>query len=142
MVQSLSGSIVQSVDNSGFGSKFDRNLAASASGDADNASRLTEVEERGRSLFVDGVGGVNEFACQMYHVPPTFNMETSHNIGLDLKYRDRGLGALNRKSNDPFAPSNDGKLGSIFLAAKHCTVGALHARWPFQDTGRGRRALQ
>ncbi|MDA1166612.1 MAG: cytochrome-c peroxidase, partial [Planctomycetota bacterium] len=88
-----------------FGSKFDRILAASTSGDAADSSRLTETEERGRSLFMDGVGGVNEFACQMCHVPPTFNMETSHNIGLDLKYRDRGLGALNRKSNDPFTPS-------------------------------------
>ena len=104
---------VRSIES--FGSKFDRSLAASASGDADNASRLTEVEERGRSLFMDGVGGVNEFACQMCHVPPTFNMETSHNIGLDLKYRDRGLGALNRKSNDPFTPSNDGKFRSSSL---------------------------
>lgn len=98
-----------------FDSKFDRSLAAAASDDANHFSGLTKPEKRGRDLFMIGVGGVNEFACQMCHVPPTFNMDMSHNIGLDVKYRDRGLGALNRESNDPFTPSNDGKFKASSL---------------------------
>jgi cytochrome c peroxidase len=103
-----------------FNSKFDRSQAAgsstaSAIGDADDSARLTAAEQRGRSLFMDGVGGVNEFACQMCHVPPTFNMDMSHNIGLDVKYRDPGLGAIGRESNDPFTPSNDGKFKASSL---------------------------
>lgn len=97
-----------------FNSKFDRSRAAGTSAgkrdDADDSVVLTEAEQRGRSLFMDGVDGVNEFACQMCHVPPTFNMDMSHNIGLDLKYRDRGLGVLDRESNAPFTPSDDGKF--------------------------------
>jgi cytochrome c peroxidase len=107
-----------------FGSRFDRSLAGVKDGEAKNASKLTAVEQRGRSLFLDGVGGVNEFACQMCHVAPTFNMDTSHNIGLDLKYRDKGLGSLNREPNNPFTPSNDGKfkapsLRNIALSAPY-----------------------
>lgn len=97
-----------------FNSKFDRSVAASPVSSTrdveDETPALTKSEQRGRSLFMDGVDGVNEFACQMCHVPPTFNMDMSHNIGLDLKYRDRGLGVLDRESNAPFTPSNDGKF--------------------------------
>lgn len=107
-----------------FDSKFDRATTSRASGDENQSHELTATEKRGQSLFMNGVGGVNEFACQMCHVPPTFNMEMSHNIGLNLKYRDQGLGALNRESNDPFTPSNDGKfkassLRSIALSAPY-----------------------
>jgi cytochrome c peroxidase len=104
-----------------FDSTFDRSLAAATSevtrgNSLESAeSKLTEAEQHGRSLFMDGVDGVDEFACQMCHVPPTFNMNMSHNIGLDLKYLDRGLGALNRESNDPFTPSNDGKFKASSL---------------------------
>ena len=102
-----------------FNSKFDRHLAASQPGTSNeresNSSSLTPAELRGRSLFMDGVGAVNEFACQMCHVPPTFNMDMSHNIGLDIEYRDRGLGAMGRKSNDPFTPSDDGKFKASSL---------------------------
>ncbi|MFP6765909.1 MAG: cytochrome c peroxidase, partial [Planctomycetaceae bacterium] len=93
-----------------FNSRFDRNAAGGKRGAETDAPRLTEVEQRGRSLFMDGVGGVNEFACQMCHVTPSLNMDMSHNIGLGLKYRDKGLGSLNRESNSPFTPSNDGKF--------------------------------
>jgi len=108
-----------------FNSKFDRATATSASSRTVGPG-LTEAERRGRSLFMDGVSGVNEFACQMCHVPPTFNMDMSHNIGLDLKYRDRGLGALNRKSNDPFTPTNDGKFRPASLRNIALTAPYMH----------------
>ncbi len=78
-----------------FDSKFDRSFAGA---DAQGKSRneLTEIEEQGRLLFMEGVNGVNEFACQMCHVPPTFNMDMSPNIGLDLKYRDWERSIVNR----------------------------------------------
>lgn len=109
-----------------FNSKFDRYVADFA-GNATNAvSGLNETEQRGRSLFMVGVGGVNEFACQMCHVPPTFNMDMSHNIGLDVEYRDRGLGTLGRESNDPFTPSNDGKFKAPSLRNVALTAPYMH----------------
>lgn len=107
-----------------FDSKFDRSRATPSGSKKKNNPTMTEEEKLGESLFMVGVGGVNEFACQMCHVHPTFNMDMSHNIGLDRKYRDRGLGALNRESNDPFTPSNDGKfkapsLRNIALSAPY-----------------------
>ncbi|MBC8289409.1 MAG: hypothetical protein H8E37_03740 [Planctomycetes bacterium] len=107
-----------------FDSKFDRSRARGKDEDAKNSPKLTAIEQRGQSLFLDGVGGVNEFACQMCHVAPTFNMDTSHNIGLDLQYRDKGLGLLKREPNNPFTPSNDGKfkapsLRNIALSAPY-----------------------
>jgi cytochrome c peroxidase len=92
-------------------SRFDQGAAAMKEGDlsADFAN-FTDQENLGKSLFMDGVGNIAEFACAMCHIPPTFNTDKSRNIGLDLKYKDPGLGALGRPSNDPFTPSNDGKF--------------------------------
>lgn len=114
-----------------FESKFDRSLAADGDDNVEAGTALSALELRGQSLFMDGVGGVNEFACQMCHVPPTFNMDLSHNIGLDLESRDPGLGALNRESNDPFTPSNDGKFKAPSLR-----IVALSA--PYMHDGRFR----
>jgi cytochrome c peroxidase len=107
-----------------FDSRFDRSFTRTKGDKPKNALKLTVAEQQGHSLFIDGVGGVNEFACQMCHVAPSFNMDMSHNIGLDLKYRDKGLGLLNRESNAPFTPSNDGKfkapsLRNIALSAPY-----------------------
>jgi cytochrome c peroxidase len=83
-------------------SKFDR---ASAT-----REDFSEQEKLGRSLFLNGADGIAEHGCAHCHVPPTFGMMKSLNNGLDMKYLDAGLGALDRPSNDPFTPSNDGKF--------------------------------
>ena len=83
-------------------SKFDR---ASATREG-----FSEQEKLGRSLFLNGADGIAEHGCAHCHVPPTFGMMKSLNNGLDMKYLDAGLGALDRPSNDPFTPSNDGKF--------------------------------
>jgi cytochrome c peroxidase len=109
-----------------FNSKFDRSVADSTGSETNADSGLNEIEQRGRSLFMVGVGGVNEFACMMCHVPPTFNMDMSHNIGLDAEYHDRGLGALDRESNDLFTPSNDGKFKAPSLRNVALTAPYMH----------------
>ena len=109
-----------------FNSKFDRSVARSAGSKTKMDSELNEIEQRDRTLFMVGVGGVNEFACMMCHVPPTFNMDVSHNIGLDDRYQDRGLGALDRESNDPFTPSNDGKSKAPSLRNVALTAPYMH----------------
>ena len=90
-------------------SKFDR--AAAAGGDYSvNFKTFSDQENRGKYLFIDGVDGIAEFGCAHCHIPPTFGMTKALNNGLALKYKDRGLGVLDRRPNDPFTPSNDGKF--------------------------------
>jgi cytochrome c peroxidase len=108
-----------------FNSKFDQGAAAASdlSADFENFSGL---ENQGKSLFVKGPGGTAEFACVMCHVPPTFNMPASANIGLDLVYKDKGLGALGRPSNDDFTPTNDGKFKASSLRNIALTAPYMH----------------
>jgi cytochrome c peroxidase len=111
-----------------FNSKFDR-AAAGAVKTADLSaefSGFTPQENLGKSLFINGVDGVAEFACAMCHVPPTFNMALAANNGLELKYKDPGLGALARPSNDPFTPSNDGKFKAPSLRNIELTAPYMH----------------
>jgi cytochrome c peroxidase len=105
-------------------SKFDR---AAANGDYSAPfSDFTEQENQGKSLFIDGPGGVAEFGCATCHLPPTFGMPKSFNNGLDLKYKDHGLGALGRPRNDPFTPSNDGKFKAPSLRNIALTAPYMH----------------
>ena len=53
-------------------------------------------------------------------------MHKSINIGLDLHYKDPGLGALNRPSNDPFTPSNDCKFKAPSLRNIELTAPYMH----------------
>lgn len=120
-------------------SRYDRAVARK-----DDDVVLTKLEQQGQTLFVEGVGGIAEFACAMCHVPPTFNMPRAQNIGLDLpsakttknskstgnskaaKTPDRGLGELDRPSNDPFTPSNDGKFKASSLRNIALTAPYMH----------------
>jgi len=120
-------------------SRYDRAVARK-----DDDVVLTNLEQQGQTLFVEGVGGIAEFACAMCHVPPTFNMPRAQNIGLDLpsakttknskstgnskaaKTPDRGLGELDRPSNDPFTPSNDGKFKAPSLRNIALTAPYMH----------------
>jgi cytochrome c peroxidase len=106
--------------------KFDR--AADAAGGNYSAAfeRFTEQENLGKSLFIDGIGGVAEMGCAHCHIPPTFGMPTAFNNGLDLKSKDQGLGALGRPSNDPFTPSNDGKFKAPSLRNIALTAPYMH----------------
>ncbi len=87
---------------------------------------FTPEQNRGKDLFINGLLGIAEFGCAHCHVPPTFNMAKSMNNGLDLSYSDPGLGALNRPSNDPFMPSNDGKFKSPSLRNVELTAPYMH----------------
>ena len=110
-----------------FHSKFDRGAALAKNGDLSvDFSNFTARENRGKSLFIDGIGGVTELGCAMCHAPPTFNMHKSFNIGLDAKSKDAGLGALGRKSNDPFTPSNHGKFKPSSLRNIALTAPYMH----------------
>jgi hypothetical protein len=80
----------------------------------------------GKSLFMNGVGGVAEFSCAFCHVPPTYGMPKAMNNGLELKYKDRGLGALGRPPNDPLGPSNEGKLKAPSLRNIALTAPYMH----------------
>ena len=80
----------------------------------------------GKSLFVDGVGGVAEIGCAHCHVLPTFGMPKSLNNGLDLYYMDQGLGARDLPSNEPFTPSNDGKFKAPSLRNVALTAPYMH----------------
>ncbi len=99
-------------------SRFDRAVAGEIV--------LAEQEQLGRSLFIDGIGGIGEFGCAHCHVPPSFNMPLAMNNGLDLKYLDGGLGLLSRPSNDPFTPSNDGKFKAPSLRNVELTAPYMH----------------
>ena len=101
-------------------SKFDQSTSEAAKeGDSsDDLANFTEEENFGRSLFMDGIRGIAELGCARCHVPPTFNMDKAQNIGLELEYTDQGLGLLDRPSNDPFNPSNDGKFKASSLSSE------------------------
>ena len=107
-------------------SRFDR-AAAAAADLFEDFPGFTSAENQGKRLFIEGVGGVAEFACAMCHVPPTFNMPSSMNIGLAREYKDPGLGALERPSNDRFTPSNDGKFRAPSLRNVALTSPYMHA---------------
>jgi cytochrome c peroxidase len=111
-------------------SKYDRAAAQATGNTSANFADFSEAENLGKSLFFDGINGVAEFGCAHCHVPPTFGMPQSFNNGLDLKYKDSGLGALNRAPNDPFTPSNDGKfkapaLRNVALSAPYMHDGRM-----------------
>ena len=110
-----------------FHSRFD--IAAEASGNKDYSrdfDDFTEEENSGKSLFIDGVGGVAEIGCAQCHVLPTFGMPKSFNNGLDLYYMDQGLGARDVPSNEPFTPSNDGKFKAPSLRNIALTAPYMH----------------
>ena len=109
-----------------FNSKFD--CAADAAGGRYSApfAKFTDQENLGKSLFIDGVGGVAEVGCAHCHIPPTFGMPKAFNNGLDLKSKDRGLGALNKPPNDPFTPSDDGKFKASSLRNIALTAPYMH----------------
>ncbi|MFT5523386.1 MAG: cytochrome c peroxidase [Pirellulaceae bacterium] len=110
-----------------FDSKFDR--AAKATGGTDYSqafSNFTDQENLGKSLFIDGVGAIAEIGCAHCHVPPTFGMPKSFNNGLDLQYTDRGLGARDVPSNDPFTANNDGKFKAPALRNIALTSPYMH----------------
>jgi cytochrome c peroxidase len=106
-------------------SAFDR-----AAGESDDYSMpftaFTDLENLGKSLFIDGVDGILEHACAHCHVPPTFNMTKAENIGLAMKYKDQGLGARNLPTNDVFTPSNDGKFKAPSLRNIELTAPYMH----------------
>lgn len=107
-----------------FDSKFDR--SAATTNPTEGFTDFSARENLGKSLFMEGIGGIEEFGCAMCHAPPTFNMDRAINIGLDLKYKDAGLGALKRPSNDPFTPSNDGKFKAPSLRNVELTAPYMH----------------
>ena len=110
-----------------FDSKFDR--AAKSAGDTDYSRSFdgfTAEENLGKSLFIDGVGNITEIGCAHCHVPPTFGMPKSFNIGLQLHYADQGLGARDVPSNDPFTDTNDGKFKASSLRNIALTSPYMH----------------
>jgi cytochrome c peroxidase len=106
-------------------SRFDE-AAATAADVTQDFEGWTAEENLGKELFFEGADGFTEFACAMCHQPPTFNMSMAMNIGLDMEYVDTGLGALNRKSNDRFTPSNDGKFKAPSLRNVAITAPYMH----------------
>jgi len=120
-------------------SSYDRAVAAAAkeaspdgssgvasTGRSKSLAGLTATENRGKALFMEGVGGVIEFGCAFCHIPPTFGMPKAFNNGLDAEYADRGLGALDRPSNDPLTPTNDGKFKAPSLRNIALTAPYMH----------------
>jgi len=109
-----------------FDSKFDR-AAQEAGGDySQDFNSFTAAENLGKSLFINGVGGVAEIGCAHCHIPPTFSMPKSFNNGLDLEYVDKGLGARDLPSNEPFTPTNDGKFKAPSLRNVALTAPYMH----------------
>ncbi len=108
-------------------SKFDRAAARVVRGNyLEPFEAFTPQENLGKSLFFDGAGGIAENGCTHCHLPPTFGMPKSFNNGLDLEYKDRGLGALGGPANDPFTPSNDGKFKAPTLRNIELTAPYMH----------------
>ncbi len=108
-------------------SRFDR--AADRHGGnnyAEDFAEFTDQENLGKSLFINGVGGIAEIGCAHCHIPPTFAMPKAFNNGLDRSYKDKGLGELKRVSNDPFTPSNDGKFKAPSLRNIALTAPYMH----------------
>lgn len=111
-----------------WNSRFDQAAARSKQrqGYSADFDDFTPQENLGKALFFDGVGGIAEFGCAHCHVPPVFAMPKSLNNGLDLNYEDQGLGELDRPSNDPFTPSNDGKFKAPSLRNIELTAPYMH----------------
>lgn len=109
-----------------WNSKFDRAADAVGGNYSTEFGQFTARENLGKSLFIDGVDGVAEMGCAHCHIPPTFGMTRAFNNGLDLKSKDRGLGALGRPPNDPFTPSNDGKFKAPSLRNIALTAPYMH----------------
>jgi len=109
-----------------FDSKFDR--AAKAADDiyAQDFAGFTPAENLGKSLFIEGVAGVAEIGCAHCHLLPTFGMVKAANNGLDVVYRDKGLGGRGVPSNSPFTPSNDGKFKAPPLRNVALTAPYMH----------------
>jgi cytochrome c peroxidase len=109
-----------------FDSKFDRAANGAGVAISEDFAAFTAEENLGKSLFINGLGGVAEIGCAHCHVPPTFGMPRSFNNGLDLLYDDQGLGARDVPSNDPFTPSNDGKFKAPSLRNIELTSPYMH----------------
>ena len=109
-----------------FDSKFDQGAARAGNDLSRDFDNFTDLENQGKSLFIEGPGDIAEHACAMCHVPPTFHMPASSNIGLALRYVDKGLGALGRASNDVVTPSNDGKFKAPSLRNVELTAPYMH----------------
>jgi cytochrome c peroxidase len=109
-----------------FDAKFDRAAVAAGGDYSTDFAGFTAEQNRGKSLFIDGVGGIAEMGCAHCHIPPTFGMPKSFNNGLDLHYQDRGLGAREVPSNDPFTPTNDGKFKAPSLRNIALTAPYMH----------------
>lgn len=92
----------------------------------DRMEGFNEQEKLGRSLYFDGADGIAEHGCAHCHIPPTFGMMKALNNGLDLKYKDPGLGTLDRPPNDPFEPSNDGKFKAPSLRNIELSAPYMH----------------
>ena len=92
----------------------------------DRMEGFNEQEKLGRSLYFDGADGIAEHGCAHCHIPPTFGMMKALNNGLDLKYKDPGLGTLGRPPNDPFEPSNDGKFKAPSLRNIELSAPYMH----------------
>ena len=108
-------------------SKYDRAAAKTRPRDDSAAfDDFTPQEIIGKSLFMNGVGGVIEHGCAVCHLPPSFGMPKAFNNGLDLLSKDLGLGALGRPSNAPFTPSNDGKFKAPSLRNIERTAPYMH----------------
>lgn len=110
-----------------LGSRFDQ--AAASAADVDfvaSFAAFTEQENLGKQIFINGVGGSAEFGCAHCHVPPTFAMPKAFNNGLEMDYKDRGLGGRDAKSNDPFTPTNDGKFKAPSLRNIELTAPYMH----------------
>ena len=108
-----------------FDSRFDR-AATTSNTYTHDFEEFSEQENLGKSLFIDGVGGIAEIGCAHCHIPPTFGMPKSFNNGLDVYYIDRGLGNRDVPSNDPFTPSNDGKFKAPSLRNVALTAPYMH----------------
>jgi cytochrome c peroxidase len=77
-------------------------------------------------LFIEGVAGIAEIGCAHCHLLPTFGMRNAGNNGLDVVYRDKGLGGRDVPSNNPFTPSNDGKFKASPLRNVALTAPYMH----------------
>jgi cytochrome c peroxidase len=109
-----------------FESRFDRAAGAVEDIHTEDFPDFTAEENLGKSLFIEGLGRVAEMGCAHCHMPPTFGMPLAFNNGLDLVYRDQGLGARKLPSNDPFTPSNDGKFRAPSLRNVALTAPYMH----------------
>jgi cytochrome c peroxidase len=109
-----------------FDSRFDRAARAVEDVSSEDFPAFSAAENLGKSLFFQGLAGIAEFGCAHCHLPPTFGMGQAANNGLDLVYRDKGLGARNIPSNDPFTPSNDGKFKASSLRNVALTAPYMH----------------